>query len=697
MPDQENRLSILELINQVAADEETRDKVSVLPLMCGTGKSTAIRHKIKQVIESLDETGAGDGIIVMTDTLAGLESYIKPENDKPLREYFKSHKDKICLVTAENAEEAIKKQQYCPVLLMTTQRYFKLTKSKIKSFLSWEKGKRSLIIFDEMPFLIENHNLDRPLLTHLEDELLRVLCLDDPNKHYNSETCEILKEKVFRLLSQLLQKIPLDYCSDEHKTLYAYCEQPFQYDEVRFYFENRKKPKRAKRTNDSEIRSVREYIVEDDGTELPLFDAEELSELADDFIDDLYDLHKNVFGLKKLIIKHKNYIADDTMMLYTTLCQFMKKGGLACFSLPYQRYSLNSYMVTWNNRELLCDLPSKVIVLDGTGDVHPDYEQPYITVHDCMNYRRPLSLLTIKIINYAASKTNLNNMTQSQLKSISNNIQEYLKEQHPDIKEQIPVFSYKDFESSFRDEDEGEGIVSTAHFGAIKGRNDFVDKTVIAQVGIFMKPESYYLSMYLELHPEIIDAPDFEKQIPSGSMFMKDVEEVQAQYDDIIDTEDYEAYKAKCILTDIEQNVFRCAIRNPDSDEPVTYYIFTNTNTEAYRPIIEKIQARFEGYGATVSIIDKTPSALLMKKMKTRKSSDGKGSLRLQFLEFRNSKANNEAYTKQEIKDALGISDSQWQNLRDWERINEILKADHERAQSLGMKKNEYVRAEWID
>ena len=50
--DEQKKLSVLELINKYAADEEHKDKVTVLPLMCGTGKSTAISYKMRECIES---------------------------------------------------------------------------------------------------------------------------------------------------------------------------------------------------------------------------------------------------------------------------------------------------------------------------------------------------------------------------------------------------------------------------------------------------------------------------------------------------------------------------------------------------------------------------------------------------------------------------------------------------------------------
>ena len=46
LPNFTEAVNILEYIDKVEADPETVDKVSVLPLLCGSGKSTAITKKM---------------------------------------------------------------------------------------------------------------------------------------------------------------------------------------------------------------------------------------------------------------------------------------------------------------------------------------------------------------------------------------------------------------------------------------------------------------------------------------------------------------------------------------------------------------------------------------------------------------------------------------------------------------------------
>jgi len=72
--DPQNPNFILNFINEVAQDESTADKVSVLPLVCGAGKSTAISYLIRQVIEQNDD----NGILIVTDSKERMAEYTNP-------------------------------------------------------------------------------------------------------------------------------------------------------------------------------------------------------------------------------------------------------------------------------------------------------------------------------------------------------------------------------------------------------------------------------------------------------------------------------------------------------------------------------------------------------------------------------------------------------------------------------------------
>ena len=140
LPDATEAVSILDFIDKVEADDDTADKVSVLPLMCGSGKSTAITLKIKEVIEH----GEGLGMLLVTDSKKRLDEIWNKDTTNPLlgeevREFIKAHQNDVTIMTGDTYSKAIQAEKKSPVLAMTTQRYFNiLTKEEIQNFLTWK-------------------------------------------------------------------------------------------------------------------------------------------------------------------------------------------------------------------------------------------------------------------------------------------------------------------------------------------------------------------------------------------------------------------------------------------------------------------------------------------------------------------------------------------------------------------------------
>ena len=77
--------TILTLINEA----ETSDhKVTVLPLMCGAGKSSTISQKIAECIRRRS------GLIIVTDRTERFDQYLSPDDNK-LKETIEKNKSKI--------------------------------------------------------------------------------------------------------------------------------------------------------------------------------------------------------------------------------------------------------------------------------------------------------------------------------------------------------------------------------------------------------------------------------------------------------------------------------------------------------------------------------------------------------------------------------------------------------------------------
>ena len=118
------------------------EKITVFPARCGLGKTTFLRVLIKSWLAD----NKNRGLIIVTDNLQRL-SELNDEND-----------NRIAYLTAQNKATEIIRQNYCPILLISTQRYFQM--DSIEPFLTYRDGEhtyhRDTVIFDETPYFYCN-------------------------------------------------------------------------------------------------------------------------------------------------------------------------------------------------------------------------------------------------------------------------------------------------------------------------------------------------------------------------------------------------------------------------------------------------------------------------------------------------------------------------------------------------------------
>lgn len=123
--------------------------VQLRSLQCGMGKSTAISYVIRDVIEH----GDGMGILIATDSIERLKSYLTPRFDPELAAFLKAHESSITLIESANKVEALQRMRTSPVLLMTTQRYFGMSVAEINDILHGSGIQRDAVIIDERPII----------------------------------------------------------------------------------------------------------------------------------------------------------------------------------------------------------------------------------------------------------------------------------------------------------------------------------------------------------------------------------------------------------------------------------------------------------------------------------------------------------------------------------------------------------------
>lgn len=517
---------IANFIEMVAADQATQDKVSVLPLICGAGKSTAISYLIKRVIERDDNTG----ILIVTDSVERMKEYTTPDSkrDPELAAFLKANANKIVTLTSgEHLPMLLHMQESKPVLIMTTQRYFNLSVEEIRAFLTWgNNGTRPLILFDEAIYLTQMEKISR--------------------KHFN-DVSTALNEGIHWTTDFELRQRCIDRWELVRMRIWSFIKET---------------------ENGSTQQDYYRYFAFSEGTLTD--DDEEFLSFIDAHRDEIAQYDAKINGEWNTI---------ETIHL---IRRMMTEGCLYHCGKRGSWYE-GSFSMMVSNHEKVTHVGAKVIVMDGTADIHPDYQQDFIDMRDGKKYERSLDNLSLCFVGgLKTDKTHYEEQREELTKLIS----AYMHEKHPDT--DIAAFTYDSTESCVKNY-----FPVTAHFGAIKGRNDFRDFTCIAQLGLFRFPESYYLTYYLWRYKEHLNTIQ--------SLGLDDTIEYLKK---LMQTPEYQMMVSRFLLADLEQNLFRCAIRQSDFVDPAYYYVFCDT--VQYEKLFDLAKRKYHLLGTEVMTLSET-------------------------------------------------------------------------------------------
>lgn len=628
--------TILELIDQVALNKEYKNKISALPLMCGTGKSSAISQKIVEVIKNVLENNSTDGILIVSDTIAALEGYVNPVHQPKINRYIHQHMDQITVLHSQIDEEIIQEcyenMPKTPVLIITTQRYFGTTKKNIvERFLTWEKGKRTLVLIDEQPYFVTISSFGCDELNKITEAFSKGLS-EEKN---TVEKAFCLRQ--WKKTRDRIERLFKDYMSRYDHTL---AQDYFMYDST----------------------------IDDD----------------DDVIysDCLTENDERFYATVSRNMMNLNSVVDDFNVIecLNGIKAFFSAGGITVLEKgTSDEYNICAFSVV-DNFDKVRDIGAKVIVLDGTADVSPAYDFDYIHVHhecDRFNTRR-LDNLTINVIDLSTSKYSM----RENKSEIAEYVNEYLQENIPTNME-YGIFTYKEAENYF-----AKVCNATVydHFGHIKGRNDFANLCHIAQVGLNRFPPAYYF-MYL-LHIDRIkpiDEPyswynmlrNLEKE--DKITHRKHKKQVSTLVD-VLGNKSEMVYSIifRFILADIEQNLFRMKIRRNDCTDDVCYYIFIKTRT--YHKLIVELARRLgDKHGAHIVEVSTPVQAEIDKMMR---SPEGRGYKKLLEWMRKNETDYGRVFSTKEVLEETGLTQEQFTRAR---RKHEFIRAYFELRKSKTM------------
>lgn len=579
-------LKVEELINQAIKDPEQQDKVSVMNLMCGTGKSSAVSIIIAETIQAVKDGRSNEGILIVSDTKRALKRYLEPTHMPELEVYLEANSSMISRMDEDTFPEEKFRYRNCPVMLMTYARYFGCTQEQIKKrYLKWKGGYRTCIIMDEQPPIIQFIGIGNREIALVEAALRSGLAIGNvKEREWGITQWEKLRNEFFRCLDA--------HITNPDPTICYFFQNPIG---------------RVLEENDlghfiALVEDNREAIEEEDSNILLLLDA-------------ILRIIKNgAYGYRWTQISGNVKVA---------LC------------------------VVRNNRNLVTNLGTKVIILDGTADIASLYNRNYMSCILCEEVNtRTLDNLTIKFIHINTSK----NAFKNKKIEIVNYVSDYLKNQMVNTKN-IGLITYiNEPEKAFVNEGQ---YTMVEHLGNTRGRNDMSSYFQMAQVGVNRKPALLYM---LEHNEKINDDLNGE---PLFDMLMEIMppEEIPKTLRKIIEDENSAPNELMIcdVATDLEQNIFRTAIRNPENSNPVTYYVFLNT--KVYSKLVEFIYDRFQNkYGAQVLLPD--PTEEMIKSIRQRNSAAHR------LIDWLSGLNEGYVFTRNEMLAESGITLNQFRSLK---------------------------------
>ncbi len=311
--------------------------VTVLPIRCGLGKSTYIRHRISDTLRN-----GGGGLIVITDSINRMGEYLNGED--VLGQFLQRNSNKIALLTNKTISDEIKTQWLKPILIMSTQRYFNLTRDEIIDYTRYSDGRRDKIIFDEKPYLIERIKVDIGTFNDIDTALHSAIddTVDPIEKAWIINQWENLRNQIETVISNYERMN-----ENQLETWYYNHNDTMTVNDDRFL---------------SFINRYRQKINQ--------FDI---------------SAYKNILAIRQLIYEGATFTS-----------QKISSG-------EYRKY----FTVAIDNSDKLLNLGADVFVLDGTADINPEYNVHYVRMIDCREFLIPLSDLKINLVNIPTSKNQL--------------------------------------------------------------------------------------------------------------------------------------------------------------------------------------------------------------------------------------------------------------------------------------------------
>ncbi len=407
-------------LNEVNTDRDT-DKLTVFPARCGLGKST---YFLKVLVKSWLAENTDEGLIIVTDNLERLAVLDDADDNR------------IAFLTAENKATEIFRQNYCPVLLISTQRYFQM--DSIAPFLTYRVNgkpyKRKTVIFDESPYFRKNTELGIDQLNLLHSALnegITDLC-NTEDKKWALEQYDIFRNRMIDTINGLEQK--------RNQTTYLYYSPEF------------------------------DHITDDDNRFISI-------------IESVGDIYSKYPAAKRIL---------------TDLLCLVKNGAFfSSYKLRDNNTYHKGFIVTHDYTDkFMLGNDIKTFIFDATANISELYpcDAEWLNILDCSQFNVPLDFMTVHLVNVNTSRNSLIN--QNDRGSRLTAIKSYIKKLNLNVDDSLFI-TYKVLLENGVFTDVGFTIDNALYFGNTKGFNSEKDKHTLIQVGLNRQTGINYLLNFL--------------------------------------------------------------------------------------------------------------------------------------------------------------------------------------------------------
>lgn len=567
-------------IDDTIEAEAAEGKALVFPLQCGIGKSSHIRRMIAEALTR------NDGLIVVTDTIAGLKNlaglppqdkafqdYLSEFEDSEQKEYIRylsSNRNRIAFLDHETVKAELPKlygRNGKPIVLMTAQRFVSLSADEIRHLTSGAI-QRKTIVFDEKPLFTEQRKITVEQLNDIDTALK--MSLDE-----KAQGKTFLTDHWFKV-SEMVQGL-FKWYEDQTATgkeFTAWHAPQADVDQLNTgHF--------LHLVNETYKTDIDNYSFYNDS-----------------------DIRKNINAVFQALTEGATFTSRK------------RSGRKAQDGTRYENY----LTVVLSNAELFLNVGAKVIVFDGTADIHPDYNLDFVQMVDCSAYRPPLDNLTVRIIDVNTSKNHLR-----QCKPLLSAIAQDVKARYGSP----VIFCHMEQERNLK----AMGFSAIDHFGNLKGRNDWRESDTIVQIGLNRFPdETYILSTY---YNELYTSRRSKRNYKEIERIRAKLENREPNYVNLPDDEGFHVPQSvkvvteskiaetrnRSLIADTEQNLFRGAIRD---GKPMLFVLYaqaheidSGSKQRVENNFVQLVRERYERSGATVEVIDAPEIKISSRKGKT--------------------------------------------------------------------------------